>query len=548
MALGAPSADDIVDIAIVGGGVAGAYAGYRLLRSNPSDHPVLADLCRRSGRNRLRTEIFEWSERIGGRLWSVKLPGLPDVPAEMGGMRFLESMQNIYGLCKKELGLDVVSFDFQDNIQFLRNRRFNFADYKDSSKVPYELAPDELGKSWMDHVSNAIAEFVPEYKEHEGEALMEYLRNAKISTGVFRDKPLHELGFWSLLANKLSIEAYNLLIDASGYYSIYGSCNAYIAILDYARNYADMNYYCLKAGYQALPITLGQHYENMGGKISLLAQVSRLDRETHNGEDLVKLTFGTPSKGAVEHRFARHVILALPQRGLQLLDQESFIFANADFVDDINSVTPQYSSKLFLTFDHAWWKDLDPPIVRGRSDTDLPLRQCYYFGTQPTGPTAGMALMMASYNDGRAQNFWDSFLPRSKYGTHKTSVPYINTLRPTEDDRLAAPPEMVSEIRRQLGVMHGLEIPQPKSAIFHNWVEDPSGGGWYFWNPYAKSWEIAPRVRRPLADANLYVCGSCFSENQGWVEGALNSTDMMLMTYFGLAKPSWVKPDYYLGP
>ena len=83
--------------------------------------------------------------------------------------------------------------------------------------------------------------------------------------------------------------------------------NAYIANVDYARNYTDMNYYCRKAGFQAPPITLAQHYENMSGKISLLAQVSRLDRESHNGEDFVKLTFGTPSKGAVEHRFARHV-------------------------------------------------------------------------------------------------------------------------------------------------------------------------------------------------------------------------------------------------
>jgi protoporphyrinogen oxidase len=62
--------DGELDVAIVGAGAAGTYLAYRLIQARPDS----------------RIAIFERSSRIGGRLWSVRVDGLP-APIELGGMR-----------------------------------------------------------------------------------------------------------------------------------------------------------------------------------------------------------------------------------------------------------------------------------------------------------------------------------------------------------------------------------------------------------------------------------------------------------------------------
>ncbi len=181
MALAPPSENDIIDIAIIGAGVSGTYAGYRLLQANPANSPVLSRMLQQSGRSALDVQTYEWSDHVGGRLWSINLPGLPNVPAEMGGMRFLKSMQNVYGLCTKELGLEAASFDFANNIQYLRDHRFNFSDYSDPSKVPYFLGNNESGQNPIALVVNALNALVPGANGKTGYELIQYLRSATVT-------------------------------------------------------------------------------------------------------------------------------------------------------------------------------------------------------------------------------------------------------------------------------------------------------------------------------------------------------------------------------
>lgn len=93
---------DILDVAIVGGGVSGCYCGYRLLTADPAI-PALQDMLRASGSNSLSVALFEASDRIGGRLWSHRFPETPSLVAEMGGIGFSPLHANVYGLCTKEL-------------------------------------------------------------------------------------------------------------------------------------------------------------------------------------------------------------------------------------------------------------------------------------------------------------------------------------------------------------------------------------------------------------------------------------------------------------
>jgi protoporphyrinogen oxidase len=62
-----------LEIAVVGGGVSGAYSAWRLQQLKTQAH----------------IGLFEYSDRIGGRLYTATMPGLPHVKAELGGMRYI---------------------------------------------------------------------------------------------------------------------------------------------------------------------------------------------------------------------------------------------------------------------------------------------------------------------------------------------------------------------------------------------------------------------------------------------------------------------------
>ena len=58
------------DVSIIGAGIGGAYAAYRL-----------KDIGK-------KITIFEYSDRIGGRCYTGHLTDVPDVNVEYGAMRF----------------------------------------------------------------------------------------------------------------------------------------------------------------------------------------------------------------------------------------------------------------------------------------------------------------------------------------------------------------------------------------------------------------------------------------------------------------------------
>lgn len=95
--------------------------------------------------------------------------------------------------------------------------------------------------------------------------------------------------------------------------------------------------------------------------------------------------------------------------------------------------------------------------------------------------------------------------------------------------RYKAPRMMTEEVSRQLTVMHSLSYtPKVRNAAFRDWGDDPFGGGWNSWNIGVKSWEVKRQIIQPLDGQPLYVCGEAYSDAQGWVEGALQTADMML--------------------
>ena len=574
--------NSVMDVAIVGGGVAGAYCAYRLMSKAAEESRK-----KRGGREKLDVQLFEISDRIGGRLWSRRFPEVPTYPAELGGMAFNDMMQNVFGLCAKELDLPMRSFVTYDNVylQYLRSHRFPNEAYTPEGEIPpdyypnvipYWLKESERGKTpgtiIMDMINRALP---PELRvllaAYQKEAAAGNVREALNAYSLFEDslrlarisceaeasvcnEPFYETGFWDLMNQSLGIEAYYLVYQAGGLNTMTKNWNCYDAVLYYT-SFGSRPFKQLTDGYQTLPVTLVEKFRENGGTVHLgerLYYVGRVNGETGpikqpigtvpddgSGDDLLELVFGPPVSSVRTRVFARNVILAMPQFALKQLDSESIIFRSVHSALSLNTVTSHASSKFFLTYDRPWWKEIEYApgkyIVDGRSVTDLPMRQCLYVGNEPDD---GPALLMGSYDDGPFAGYWDGYNYGSQWGP----------VMPNEFQGVVPTRPMLKDISRQLCAVHGRELPRSRAAIFHDWSQAPFGGAWHFWNPRVRSWVTIPGIRRPIGGVNLYTCGESFSNQQGWVEGAINTAEMVLEEYFGMPRPDWVDSNYRFGP
>jgi hypothetical protein len=130
----------------------------------------------------------------------------------------------------------------------------------------------------------------------------------------------------------------------------------------------------------------------------------------------------------------------------------------------------------------------------------------------------------------------------SKASTSSGNNEYTGRLHKNWRDR-EAPHEVVMEMHRQIKRMHNIQYaPKPIDAAFMDWSEDPYGGGVHFWNRGYQSWKILEDMTQPVSDFPCYICGEAYSTNQTWVEGALQTAEIVLKK-LGLKKPSWVTPN-----
>jgi len=209
---------------------------------------------------------------------------------------------------------------------------------------------------------------------------------------------------------------------------------------------------------------------------------------------------------------------------------------------------------LFLIYPFAWWQSVN--VSKGRSLTDLPVHQCYYWPNGRNGATLdkGPGVIMA-YNDQASVEFWGGLSQTGKYSERhfaRQTAPRAGTdlIEPASDftrylrqnwrDR-KAPESMVREMHRQLKQMHNMDYaPEPIDAAFMDWSEDPYGAGVHFWKIGQQSWDISQKITKPAADFPCYICGEAWSTNQTWAEGALETAEIVLQKHFRLPAPPWV--------
>jgi len=543
-----------LDIAVIGGGVSGVYSAWRLQQD--------------CGQNE-KIALFEYSNRIGGRLYSRKLPGLPNVVAELGGMRWIPDQHVMVNSLVKKLDLAEKDFPMgsslplypelsektgddkplagaENNLFYLRGQYFRYRDFAECpDKIPYNLDWSERGygpENLQVKVMNLIC---------PGFADMPLCEQMKVK--VF-GKEIWKYGFWNLLERVLSNEAYQFMKDAGGYDANVANANA-VTQLPATEYKDDTVFKTLKDGFQALPLCLCEQFVTAKGVLPEDERVKMNMRlaeiKIHSGKEYPYTLLFQPTttcgsgktvdddtrpKVSVE---AKKIILAMPRRSLELI--KSDFFENDWLKDNIPSVLIQKALKMFLAYETPWWRSLG--LVAGRSVTDLPIRQTYYMGTeceQEGGEKTMNSLLMASYNDMETIPFWKGMEKGAPYKGFMPKFGLKNTDKIILDNEFPITQEMVESAQRQIEAVHNQKgLPMPYSAVYQEWGDDPYGGGWHEWKSGYRLDDIMCRMRHPVESESIYIVGEAYSYEQGWVEGALNTAESTLEEFFGLTTPTW---------
>jgi hypothetical protein len=178
----------------------------------------------------------------------------------------------------------------------------------------------------------------------------------------------------------------------------------------------------------------------------------------------------------------------------------------------------------------------------GPSVTDTPIRQVVYFGNnaldQKGKPVYGL---LASYDDEQFTTFWQAL---ELGADEERKVPLSENYQPLEGPR-KVPDGMVKMLRKQLAAVHFgpqsdySDVPEPLEASYIDWSLPPFNAGYHAYAAHYDICDVQQKIRKPsqlieYADANIFIVGETYSNDQAWVEGAFCTAESVLNDFFGI--------------
>ncbi|KZN59550.1 amine oxidoreductase [Pseudoalteromonas luteoviolacea CPMOR-1] len=569
-----------VKVAIVGAGMSGLYSAWRL-----QQEAQIQDLA-----------IFERSNRTGGRLDSDLIefnnlrsehPKTITVKEEQGGMRFLfDGMDDLMALfLKLNLQNDIVPFPMNsggNNRLFFRGESFSVEDAQQDDYAIwshlYNLDQSEQGvnpKDIVNVVFNRILEANPQFQQRPEVRGPEFWQAFRLEC-KWQGQTLNEWTLWDLYTNMgYSQECINMLYRVLGFNGTFLSqMNAGVAYQLLEDFPANVQFKTFKDGFSTLPNKL---VEEVGtDNIHLQTSIEEIDYAEESG--LYSLHYshtdehGRTQKGVVQ---AEKVILGLPRLALEKLFVRSNAFNQLDkdkseqLWNTLQSASNQPLLKINLYYDSAWWgrgTTGRPAVEFGPNFADLPTGSVYPFyavndelaaalmyqerSTHPSKDVQAKLdrignekyerpAALTIYCDYLNINFWSNLQNIGETYHHPHQSDYVQDVPADIYPASTAVVAQATKFFKEIFNTH--YVPEPILTSARIWegstkFDIPAsrqfGFGVHQWAVGANDKEVMETLSEPLP--NLYTCGEAFSDYQGWVEGALRSTDLALEKSFGL--------------
>lgn len=178
----------------------------------------------------------------------------------------------------------------------------------------------------------------------------------------------------------------------------------------------------------------------------------------------------------------------------------------------------------------------------GPSATNSPIRMVVYFGNnardQTRKPVYGI---LASYDDEDNADFWREL----ELGPRRNrTVPVSQDTQPLDGPR-KVPDRMVKMLRKMLAELHFgpnsdyASVPEPLESAYMDWSLPPFNAGYHEYAPHYNVGDVQRKIRKPSqlipqSDADIFIVGETYSNDQAWVEGAYCTAESVLNDFFGI--------------
>lgn len=568
------------DLAIVGAGIAGLYAAYRISEKHPEWDIAIFERLNRTG-GRLDSDIIELNDK--GEIPSAEdraAGNVNSIKEEEGGMRFNKGMDELMALIEElDLCEESIPFPMSSNVDgentnrfFFRGRAFTVAEAKASNqqiwKELYDLEKAETGLSPDQLIENAFNRIMQENGNLMGEVHSPDAWTEIREKCEWKGKPLNQWHIWSLLSDMgYSEECIRMMADTTGFPDTFKAFTnagcAFQALADFPK---DPEFYTFKKGFSTLPDTV---IKKMGKnvKIYLSTNLNTLhDRADKFELRLTKAVRGqnaTPFSKEITPVQADRVILATATKGIQDLFYKSpALFRNEKaqkLWNGLNEVEGAELMKVNLYFKESWWLDGmtgRPPVQFGPNFTTLPLNAIYpfyalesmEFGDKKVckGPPKSedgtpyikedcysKPAALTLYCDFSKTPFWEGL---QNIGPMFDSVLQQHYNAQKVQKLYPASQLLIDELMKQLAILFGAtNLPRPILTSYRAWNgKDDYEYAFYQWKLNAIDSETRDYLSKPYADRDLFFCNESISDMQAWVNGSLRSADLAL-AHFGIS-------------
>lgn len=536
------------------------------------------------------------SRTAAGRICTYYYKGDPaNSYIEIGGMRYIHwngeddgAGHRLITTVIRELGLDGNAEEFNttnDPLFYLRQENFYSSEISSANPAPYNadhsLAAYPPASGEVSTYGRISQQTLGGETYETRDKQCEFYKTGEIPDSFHSDvfetgDALRNIGFWNLAFDVLGGEGYRYAAAGGGYESNVINVNSAMEVIMNSEFEPGEQFKTLRNGYSAVYPALYDAIEDKcaDDKIEFdycprtRLRSIWLDPKKDNTITYTLATADDPDKtsstGTTDCAF-----LAMPPGSLDIVAEASRYQEDDNIIDVLNAdrvalyrdaVVKQPSYKVAMFFDKEWWKaskypprlvgdpsnkdketGKDLPNVFGPTVTDTPLRQIYYFGNNALASNEPVFGILASYDDERFYRFWQEL----ELGPDESrETPLSKNLQPLEGAR-RAPDVMVRMLRSQLAHVHwgpGADaslVPEPLETMYMDWSLKPFSGGYHGWAPHYDMTEVMRKIRKPTllidgVDADLFIVGSAYSNDQAWVEGAFCTAESVLVKFLDL--------------
>ncbi|XP_060084317.1 aplysianin-A-like [Ylistrum balloti] len=526
------------DVTVVGGGIGGTYAAWKLRH------------------HELNIGLYEFSDRLGGRFYTYRFPEAPDIPIELGAMRFNNELHPILSRTIQELGLKTGIFRNQDyfsdeTMLFLRGVHFRNKDFS-KNHVPYNLRQNER-KGIQE-----IYRYLTQKTNFSGDlsSLQKELPfivsddNASLS-----DQTISEF-----FSKYLSDEAIEMVTNILKFNSHNPTAAHVLHFMP--ENFNVDVYMTISEGIQQLPEHLVKQFIGASRNHSVHTnhQLISITRNSVDGYTLGFMqTVTSDGKTSPTSQFisvcSQRVILTVPPPALLQINLETL--QQRHILSTLKTLNYHVGVKVFLLYDYPWWRDhliksdidslnsydslhkcpklknqysnyydiLHSGYTDNRYDehirptliSDLPIDMTLDFGISNR---TGRAVLLAAYS---VHDLWSELQKNGEklnLGHHSVST------------------EVVRHAHMYLAKLYNINmtvIPTPTAGVISHWDQYPYKEAFSTSKTGVDKETVWRTIHKPSAVDNIFIASGSYSKrtSDAWSEYCLEAVEGIISTYFG---------------